>query len=378
VTHGIYVHVPWCRVHCPYCAFNVAVDKSPPWSAYVQAVLRDQGRQAPRFAGPADTLYFGGGTPSLLPIPYLRALLDGLNTSPEAEITLEVNPGTVDLAYLRQAVDAGVTRLSLGIQTFSRRHAQRLARDHDVRQAEGLLSWIGDLPLQTWSLDLIFALPGQTLAELNADLDRVVDIAPPHVSIYGLTYEPGTAFADRLRQGRLQEQPPEAWRAMYDQTRQRLDEGGWRRYEISNFARMGHRSRHNSATWRAGHYLGLGPGAHAFLPPDTAARWGERRVQVANIDSWLAGAAPEVETLDARTSASDLVLSTLRHVDGLPLDALRGHGFCVDDAVVDGLIHTGLIASDQASLVLTEAGVPMADGVTARLIQSLRPSAERT
>lgn len=373
MAHGVYVHVPWCRVHCPYCAFNVAVDPSPPWDRFVQAVLRDHRAMAPAFSEPADTLYLGGGTPSLLPPAMLGRLIEGIAPRPGAEITLELNPGTVDLATLHTALRLGVTRLSLGIQTFNRRHAQRLGRDHDLRQAQGLLEMVAALPVQTWSLDLIFSLPEQTMAELEADLDRVLSLAPPHVSLYGLTYESGTPFAARLAAGRLKEQTPEDWRRFYDRITQRLQNAGWERYEISNFARPGHRSRHNQATWRGGFYAGLGPGAHGYLPPTAGAPWGTRTIQAPDIGDWLSACPAQVEVLDLHQSASDLILSTLRHVDGLPLQTLGELGLQPDQGLVSALSAAGLLIQRQQHLRLTPRGAPLADGLTARLIDSLSP-----
>lgn len=373
MPHGVYVHVPWCRVHCPYCAFNVVVSRDPPWADFVAAVLRDQQRFARDFDQPPDTVYLGGGTPSLLPLPHLAALLDGLPRRPACEVTLEVNPGTVDLQHLAGAAELGVTRLSLGVQTFTTRHARRLARGHDVRQAEQLLDLLPGLPIDSWSLDLMFALPEQTLAQLDDDLDRIVALAPPHVSLYGLTYEPGTPFAERRARDRLREQDDDSWRQMYDRIHERLVQAGWERYEVSNFARPGHRSRHNQATWRGGYYVGLGPGAHGYLPPTPTAPWGRRTVGAADLSAWLAGAEPQVEVLDAATSAADFLLSTLRHVDGSPLDRLLRRGQRPAESVLRALEDADLLRRRDGHLRLTARGIPLADGVTARLIAGLQP-----
>ena len=372
--HGVYVHVPWCRVHCPYCAFVVVVERDPDWTGFVDGVLRDHAAVAPAFPGLPDSLYLGGGTPSLLPEAHLARLLAGLPLAPGAEITMEVNPGTTDRARLQAACALGVNRLSLGVQSFTTHHARRLARGHDLRQAEGLLEDVAALPLATWSLDLMFALPGQTLEELDADLDRVLALRPPHVSLYGLTYEPGTPFHDRRAQGRLVEADEETWRAMYLHIGQRLQGAGWERYEVSNFARPGHRSRHNEACWRGAFYAGLGPGAHGYLPATPLAPWGTRTVNRADVAQWRVDPVQEVEHLDARTAAADLVLSTLRHRDGLPLSRLAGLGLTPGEAVVSALVEAGLITADPAHIRLTAAGVPLADGITTRLVRALRES----
>ncbi len=368
----IYLHIPWCRVLCPYCAFVVAVEADPPWQRFVDAALLDFERQSTEGVDLASTLYLGGGTPSLMPLPELQRLLAGIPRAPGAELTLEVNPGTVDRQRLREVLDLGVTRLSLGIQTFQRAHAQRLGRDHDVRAAERLLDDIAALPVPSWSLDLMFALPGQTLAELEADLDRVLDLGPPHVSLYGLTYEPGTAFHARRAQGRMQEVDEELWRAMYLRIAERLTGSGWQHYEISNFARPGHRSRHNEQIWQGGHYLGLGPGAHGYLPPAPAAPWGRRTVNGADIGAWMADPRPVVEVLDGRTWASDLLLSSLRHEAGVEVERLREAGFELSSSTVQVLVRGGLLEESEGRLRLSREGRLLGDGVTAKLIAGLR------
>jgi len=370
--HGIYVHVPWCRVVCPYCAFAVVADPAPGFAAWLDGVLRDHALVADAFPSPAETLYLGGGTPSLLPLPTVAALLDALPRAPGAEVSVEVNPGTVDLAYLRGLVDRGVTRLSLGIQTFQTPHARRLARGHDVRQAEHLVGHMAELGLQSWSLDLMFALPGQRKDELDADLDRVLDLQPPHVSLYGLTYEPGTPFHERRQRGRLVEAEPELWRQMYERIVERLQAAGWERYEVSNFARPGHRSRHNEATWRGGTYAGLGPSAHGYLPPDPQAPFGRRTVAASELSAWQDGPWAQVELLDARTSALDLLLSTLRHIDGLPLPELARRGYTLAPRVLEDLDRAGLVELGPQTLRLRPHAFALADGLTRVLAAGLR------
>ncbi len=373
MTHGIYVHVPWCRVHCPYCAFDVRIARAPAWKDWLGGVLRDHAAFADAVEGPAETVYLGGGTPSLVPIDVLEALLAALPRAPGAELTLEVDPGTLDADGLLARLALGIDRLSVGVQSFHPAHARRLGRGHGPRHARALLAEVVDLPLRSWSLDLMFALPGQTLAELDADIDELLDWAPPHVSLYGLTYEPGTPF-DRLRQrGRLVEAAPELWRAMYDRIVDRLQAGGWERYEVSNFARPGHRSRHNEATWRGRHYLGCGPGAHGYLPPGPRAPWGRRTINATGVEPWLHQPGPEVEVLDARTAALDLLLSTLRHTDGVPLAELARLGLSLSERALTPLIEGRLITLSPTDVRLTPQGFAVADGITAALADGLEP-----
>lgn len=368
----IYAHIPWCRVHCPYCAFLVRVQRDPPWARFLDSLLLDLERQLPALPGPSATLYLGGGTPSLLPPRALARLLASAPLAPDAEITLEVNPGTVDREGLRERLRLGVNRLSLGVQTFDEGLARRLGRGHDLRAALGLLDDVAALGPRSWSLDLMFALPGQTLAQVEADLDALLGYRPPHVSLYGLTIEEGTAFHRARVLGRLREADEELWAAMLARVVRRLTGAGYERYEVSNFALPGHRSRHNEATWRGAHYLGLGPGAHGYLPPVPGAPFGRRTVQPDDVEAWMADPRPQVEVLDGPTWAADLLLSTLRHQEGTPLARLAEAGFTLEEAALARL--AGLIVRERGHLRLTEPGRDLADGITARLVAALRPA----
>lgn len=364
---GIYVHVPWCRVRCPYCAFNVHPDRDARWHDYVDGIARDLALWQPSFAGAPGSVYFGGGTPSLLPLQALRELLRIL---PRAEeITLEANPGTVDRDALAAWRELGVTRLSLGIQTFDPRYAGMLNRGHSVDDALHLLAGVRSAGFETWSFDLMFGLPGQTLGELDADLDQVIEHRPPHVSLYGLTVEPGTPWERAVRSGKLVPVGEDEWRAMYDRIVERLEGAGWERYEVSNFALRGHRSRHNEAIWRGGHYAGLGPGAHGFLPG------GERTIATADPGAWLQSPIDSREQPTIEQAAADRVLGQLRHRDGLDLDSLgTDFGATLDERALDPLLATGLVVRRTATVTLTHEGFALADAVTRHVVGALRIS----
>ncbi len=365
---GIYVHAPWCRVRCPYCAFNVYPDREADWSAWADGLRAEWALRRDAFPGLAHSLYFGGGTPSLAPPALIGALVDALPLEPAAEVSLEVNPGTLDPAGMDALIAGGVNRLSLGIQTFNPRFAHLLNRGHSVDQARALVAQVAALPLRSWSLDLIFALPGQTLADVDADLDAVLEARPPHVSLYGLTFEEGTPFGRALTTGRMKAPDEALWRAAYDRIRQRLQEGGWQRYEVSNFALPGHRAQHNEAVWRGGFYAGLGPGAHGFQPD------GARSLNHGAVADWLADPEGALERPDSHEAAADRVLSSLRHVDGLDLNLLQNElEHSIPDASLTSLFAAGLVERGGAGLRLTEAGVPLADGVVRHLCAALQP-----
>lgn len=376
---GVYVHVPWCRVRCPYCAFHVVPDRpgAPlPAEAYVDRVLALRRRRAADgFAGAPHTIYLGGGTPSRLPDAALTRLLSGLDPSGAVEVTLEANPEDVDAARIARWRDAGVTRLSLGVQTLQPALARRLGRAHTPADARAALDRVAGSALATWSVDLMFALPGQSPDDLDADLDALTTWSPPHVSLYGLTYEPGTAFARARDRGTFAELDEDAWSAQLDRLEAWLREHGLDRYEISNAARPGHEGRHNQGYWTDRPYLGLGPSAHSYAPDGR--RWVEREDTAA----WLAADEPRgpIERPDARARATERLLSGLRGRDGLALAPLiAATGLQPAPARVRPLVAGGLLVDDPGRLALTPRGMRLADGVIARLVDALAPAGAPT
>lgn len=364
---GAYVHTPWCRLHCPYCNFNVST-RPPRWGDWIAGLRAEWAVRRSAFPGEAATLYLGGGTPSLAPVDVLAEVLSIVPRAAGAELTIEANPGDLTPARLAAWRGLGVHRLSLGVQTFNPRFARLLARGHTARQSRELVAMVREAGLSTWNVDVIFALPGQTPADFDEDLSAILETDPPHVSLYGLTFEPGTPLTRARDRGRLADPDEADWRAMYDRAVLALESAGIHRYEVSNFARDGHRSRHNEATWRGGAYVGLGPGAHGFAPDGT------RTEGHADLDAWRADPMGTVEHPTPAAAAVDLVLSTLRHVDGLHLDALRTRTrHSLDPGTINGLVRAGLLTRGGDRLALSRAGFPLGDGVVARVCAALRP-----
>ncbi len=370
---GTYVHVPWCRRRCPYCAFYVEVDPERaggtiPWDHFVQSLLAEYRQRRAAMPGPPSTIFLGGGTPSRMPVDVLAKLLAGLEVAAATEVTSEVNPEDVDEAWLQGVVDAGVTRISLGLQTFSRRHARLLNRACSVEQAEQTLALIAGAGLDSWSVDLMFSLPEQTLDELDRDIDAVLASRAPHVALYGLTFEAGTPFERARVMGRMTPGDETMWRAMYDRIVCRLQSDGIERYEVSNFAREGHRSRHNSLYWNDRAYLGLGPSAHGFLPD------GSRYSNVRSIDRYLEQDDPTdaAECPTPMQAATDHLLSCLRGAEGVDLDRLQARTGCVvQSSTVDSLVQDRWLHRDGRRIRLTSGAFPVADSVTERLVRSL-------
>lgn len=367
--YGVYVHIPWCRKRCPYCAFVVDTRRGPPHAAYTDAVLRAWEVERAWFPGRPSTVYFGGGTPSEAPPEEIARLVAALAPEPGAEVTLEANPGGLGAdprARLDALRAAGVTRLSLGVQSFQEHVARALGRAHDARDARELVEVASDAGFASLSFDLIFGVPGQSETDFEADLATTAALGAAHVSLYGLTILEGTAFA---RRG-VEAPDDDRWRALYDRAVALLPAAGLERYEVANFARPGHRARHNELYWRARPWAGLGVGAHGWRPDGT-------RTQVPDaLDAFLAGGAPPVlDRPGPRELAAELIGSTLRHVDGLDRAALR-RWTGLDVAPPAHLLAGGLLRAEGDSLHLGSDGFPLADALAARLCASLRSVGE--
>jgi len=275
---GLYLHIPFCRRKCPYCDFFSGPASIAQLRAYPDQLQRHldwAGKHG--WHGPVATIYFGGGTPSLLPPravgSLLAAVAQAFGLTSEAEITLEANPGTVTAASLAGYRAAGVNRLSLGLQSLDPGQLATLGRLHGREEGLKAVQWARQAGFANLSLDLIFALPGQTLADLNAEIDRYLELVPEHLSCYGLTAEPGTSFHQRLQAGALTLPDADCYAEAYLLLHERLSAAGYEHYEIANYARPGYLCRHNLGYWERRPYLGLGAGAHSFRDEGWGERW---------------------------------------------------------------------------------------------------------
>lgn len=331
---GVYVHVPFCRKRCPYCAFVLIESDGSLHDRFVDKICREIRAAAPQ----ARTLYFGGGTPSMLGAAPIRRMIEAVGGRPE-EITVECNPEGLALGGLR---DAGVTRITLGIQALDDALLRVLGREHDADGARR--AWReASREFDNICVDLIFGVPGQTLEGWRRTLEEVRSWQPAHVSLYGLTYEKGTPF-EKIRD-RL---PEEQERAMYEAAMDALSD--YRHYEISNWARPGFESRHNRAYWEGRPYVGFGPGAHSFAPPE---RWWN----VANVREYL--------ERDEVVAGRETLTAEQVRVEGLLL------GLRQDVGVELASIPAGLepfLEPAGGRVRLTRAGKCVADSVIAKLI----------
>ncbi len=375
---GLYLHIPFCLARCGYCDFNTYQHDPGLARAYVASLCAEiaawgvrpelQGRRS-------ATAFLGGGTPSLLDPEEVAGILEtaraAFGLAPGAEVTLEANPGTVGEAKLRGYRDAGVNRLSLGVQAFQD-HVLRLAgRDHGAREARRAVADARAAGFSNLSLDLIFALPGQTQPEWAASLDEAVALDPEHISAYGLTYEEGTPFHRDRRAGRLMPVDEETETAMFEQGIARLTAAGYEHYEISNFARPGFRSAHNQIYWRCGDYLGLGAGAHSCLG---GRRFFNRRLPQDYMAAVRLRGTAEVgaEELTPRQRLGEALVLGLRLREGVDLEALAARfapwGVAPEADVLERLEGYGLVQRHGPRLRLTDRGIRLANEVFVVLV----------
>ncbi len=375
---GLYLHIPFCLARCGYCDFNTYLHDPELAGAYVETLRAEIAAWGARPAlrgRPAATVFLGGGTPSLLPAEAVAAILDAVRAafppSPGAEVTLEANPGTVDRAKLAGFRAAGVNRLSLGVQAFQERLLRVAGRNHTAEAARRAVADARAAGFTNLSLDLIFALPGQTLDDWAASLDEAVALGPEHVSAYGLTYEEGTPFHRDRRAGRLRPVDEETEAAMFDLGIARLTAAGYEHYEISSFARRSRRSAHNQIYWRCGDYLGLGAGAHSCLG---GRRFHNHRLPHDYIAAVRRNGSAEAgaEELTPRQRLGEAMVLGLRLREGVDLEAVAAGftpwGISPDARALERLEGAGLVERIGPRLRLTDRGVRLANEVFVALV----------
>jgi oxygen-independent coproporphyrinogen-3 oxidase len=382
-----YVHVPFCRHRCGYCNFTLVAGREDLVEDYLRAISLEIANRNERAMGAheVDTLYFGGGTPTYLKPAQLRRLADAVlpkhplaepSPSPSlkgsgiAEFTVEANPADIDSAMVETLDALGVTRLSLGGQSFRVEKLQLLERDHDGDCIRRAVDSARRAKLQV-ALDLIFATPGETLENWSADLDGAIALAPDHISTYGLTFELGTAFWGRRLRGELNEIDEERQREMYALAIDRLTEVGYEHYEVSNFALPERRSRHNQVYWSGDGYFAYGPGAASYIG---GVREMNHRSTTTYIKRVLAGdsAVAEREELSPEARARELLVFGLRRSEGVSRKEFRARtGMEVDElagAALRKFTDLGLLADDGERVRLTREGLFVSDAIWPELL----------
>ncbi|MCP5141212.1 MAG: oxygen-independent coproporphyrinogen III oxidase-like protein [Gammaproteobacteria bacterium] len=374
---ALYVHIPWCVRKCPYCDFNSHAlrDDAPPERAYVAALLNDLESQLPSVWGRTlSSIFIGGGTPSLFSGEAIDSLLSGVRTRmtlrPDAEITLEANPGAVEAGRFHEFRAAGVNRLSIGVQSFADAQLHALGRIHDRGQAIAAAGIARAAGFDNFNLDLMHGLPGQDIAAAMADLRQAIELGPTHLSWYQLTLEPNTLF--HARPPRLPDDDTIA--GIEDAGFELLAGAGYARYEVSAFARDGRRARHNLNYWSFGDYLGIGAGAHGKIS-DGGSGTVRRYHKAKHPTDYLAapGAEQASNTLDAGDLVFEFMLNALRLVDGVPRDwfaARTGLAWSCVQAAFDAAVADGLLVDDETRIRPTELGLRFLNDLQARFLDS--------
>lgn len=363
---GVYVHIPFCAARCGYCDFATWTDRPHLIGAYVDACVRDLDRlEGLGATNPATSVFFGGGTPSLLEAGDLVRILDRIGRAPGCEVTVECNPDSVDPARLAGYRAGGVNRLSLGVQSMSAHVLAALDRTHDPANVERAVGWARSAGFDHLNLDLIYGTPGETADDWRATLDRALALGPDHVSAYALTVEPGTPLGRRVAAGTAPDTDDDDQAAKYETADDVLSGAGFAWYEISNWARPGGECRHNLLYWTGGAYLPVGCAAHGY---DGTRRWWNVRTPERYIAALEEGRSPEAgaERLDPSARAEEVLTLALRTARGAALPPPpRPPGL---EATLAELGDGGLVHHDDRRVRLTRRGRLLANEVTVRLL----------
>ncbi|MFP6741517.1 MAG: radical SAM family heme chaperone HemW [Alphaproteobacteria bacterium] len=377
---GVYVHWPFCESKCPYCDFNSHVREHIDEARFAAALVAEIDHFAAETEGRKVTsVFFGGGTPSLMVPETVASVIDRVrhhwDMADEVEISLEANPSSAEAGRFKGYHDAGVNRLSLGVQALDDDALRFLGRAHDAAQARAALT-MAQATFTRFSFDMIYARPRHTTADWLAELHEALALGGDHLSLYQLTLEPGTPFHARAARGELVVPDGDDAAALYEATQEALELAGLAAYEISNHARPGAESRHNLTYWRSGDYLGIGPGAHGRLTVDggtTALR--QRRTP----EAWLKDVetkghgTTERETVEPDARAAEVLMMGLRLTEGVPVARIKARSGLEFDEVVSGdrlapLVDGGLLTLTDSHISATTAGRRVLDSLLAALL----------
>lgn len=373
-ARAAYIHVPFCRHRCGYCNFTLIAGRDDLSGVYLDAIERElTSLDSPK---EVDTLFFGGGTPTHLAGRDLSRLFalakHWFPLAKNGEFSVEANPVDLTAEKLDVLSHAGVTRLSLGVQSYSDAKLRLLERDHTPAQAIDAIS-AAKSTTESVSLDLIFAVPGESLPDWQRDLDVALSARPDHISTYSLTFEKGTSYWTRRSKGALAEVDEETQRAMYELAIDRLTAAGYEHYEVSNFARPGHRCRHNEAYWRGDEYYAAGPGASRFL---AGRRETNHRSTTAYIARLQSGQSPvaEIDELNPRDRARERLVFALRRIAGVERSWFQAAtGFEIDGLAgpaIKRFVDLGLFHDNGQSIRLTRDGLLVSDALWPKLLTS--------
>ncbi len=309
---ALYVHIPFCSAKCTYCDFNSYAGQNSLMRPYAEAVANEAALWAPHVAGrQIETVFFGGGTPSLLPLPEMKIIVEALQArfdiAPDAEFSLEANPGTVDAAHLAGLRRLGFNRISFGVQSFHDDELRTLERIHDAHEVEDAYRWAREGGFENVNLDLIYGLQGQSLEGWQTNLEMALALGPEHVSLYALTLEEGTPLTRDVARGRSLGPDLDLQADMFEWSRERMAAAGYEHYEVSNWARPGRQCRHNLIYWHNADWLGLGAGAHSHL-------FDERFADAASPSRYIALVAEQAQSTAEGQPVGESPVSSMRQV----------------------------------------------------------------
>ncbi len=376
MARALYIHWPFCLAKCPYCDFNSHVRERVDVARWQEALLVDMRAEADLASGETLTsVFFGGGTPSLMPPALVARLLEEAQAlwgfAPDIEITLEANPSSVEAANFAELASAGVNRVSLGLQAMDDETLHFLGRLHDAREGLSALE-VAQKAFERVSFDLIYARAGQSAADWQAELSRALSFGTEHLSLYQLTIEPGTKFATMVRQGQFTPLDDDEAADLFAMTQEMTCAAGLPAYEISNHAKSGAESRHNLTYWRYQDYVGIGPGAHGRRGGLATLRHKKPENWLAAVDARGSGCQEE-RVLSTGELASEALLMGLRLAEGVDLATLASRTGIAAEALVDAseankLEQLGLVWRHGEHIGATPAGMPLLDALLARLV----------
>lgn len=361
---GLYVHIPFCKKRCLYCDF-FSTTQLGRQEAYVKALCKEIKERQNEAGEPIRTIYIGGGTPSTLDITAIRRILDTIGIDDAEEITVELNPGDATEEYIRGLKDIGVNRLSMGVQSFQDELLQLIGRRHNAQQAIEAVQMAQETGFDNLSIDLIYALPGQTMEQWKADIEKALRLGIQHISTYGLMYEEGTALTKMRDRGEIQETDEETENAMYDYLCERLKEAGFVHYEVSNFALPGYEAKHNSSYWDGTPYVGVGAGAHSYIRNIRSWNPNDLEAYIRGIEEGTL--VRESETLTEKDLYNERIMLGLRTNKGIPLSDVNvrnGHEMVTKMTVKDQLLRI----TEDGRLVATQKGIHILNTIIEKLM----------
>lgn len=371
---GIYIHIPFCRKACTYCNFHFSTNHQL-INQVIDSIGKEISLQSKYLSAPIETIYLGGGTPSLLNQSQLETLFNKVSSNftvlPNAEVTLEANPDDIDEAQLNGWVELGINRLSIGIQSFRDLDLQWMGRAHNANQALNCIKLAQQAGIENISIDLIYGIPGLSDADWSNNIDYAISSGVTHLSCYALTVEPKTALAHKINQQAIPDIDAAHQANHFQILQEKIDVAGFEQYEISNFSLPGKRSKHNSNYWSGKHYLGLGPSAHSFN--GLSRQWNISN-NALYIQSLSRGNIPfELENLTLTQQINEYIMTALRTIEGIQankINAIAGK-LIFDEILLDAIpyIKEGLINLQNDRICLSPNGKFMADGIAANLFR---------